>query len=528
LSNIERSVSRPPVAKRSHTRPPQTQRKAAQSPAASRANTGSAHNVLHLQRLAGNRAVSSLLAGGPVQAKLNVGPANDRYEQEADRIANQLAGGPQPANANLPAQRTSGAPVAQASPAAPVANGGFQANPALESQVAGSRGAGQALPGAMRAEMEAGFGADFSRVRLHTGPDATQMNRAIQSQAFTQGNDIYLGAPGFNPQSGASKHLLAHELTHVVQQGGAAMPGGALQRQAAVSVQNRLPADRVSTKRMKMHLDFVRMKRLPIKTGKILAQTLGLEKRLKGKQDADDQGGTYGHWWTELGDLDGDYPGGKWTPVQSYGWWPSQTVSDKRAFTGVPGQLNQGQRDDPHHGETVATNQMFHPVMDVDSAADYKTVRDQVINDIRNFANGYHGQWMWRFGWGKNCHTFQQQMKKAVGIHNQKGKGWLKRPNDSASLDSVVGEQRRQEERAAYDKEFPGVDYTLNGDLNVSLANDSPGPQLKAGTVVRLLNDQIGAASLDKLEGWMKVQIMVGRNLYSLYFSDFQKRATAV
>ena len=66
--------------------------------------------------------------------------------------------------------------------------------------------------------MEASFGVDFSGVNIHTGQDAMAMNKAFNALAFTHGQDIYFNSGKFSPDSTAGKHLLAHELTHVVQQ----------------------------------------------------------------------------------------------------------------------------------------------------------------------------------------------------------------------------------------------------------------------------------------------------------------------
>jgi ABC-type phosphate/phosphonate transport system substrate-binding protein len=68
--------------------------------------------------------------------------------------------------------------------------------------------------------MEPRIGADFGSVRVHTGSEAVQMNRELNAQAFTNGSDIYFGAGKYSPSSSDGKRLLAHELTHVVQQTG--------------------------------------------------------------------------------------------------------------------------------------------------------------------------------------------------------------------------------------------------------------------------------------------------------------------
>ena len=90
------------------------------------------------------------------------------------------------------------------------------ATPSLENQLSSSKGGGSPLSDEVRSFMEPRFGADFSGVRVHTGSDAVQMNRDVSAQAFAHGSDIYFGA-GKAPGKDA---LTAHELTHVVQQSG--------------------------------------------------------------------------------------------------------------------------------------------------------------------------------------------------------------------------------------------------------------------------------------------------------------------
>ncbi|HEY9047376.1 MAG TPA: DUF4157 domain-containing protein, partial [Ohtaekwangia sp.] len=67
--------------------------------------------------------------------------------------------------------------------------------------------------------MESRFQADFSGVRIHTGETAVQMSQSIHAQAFTHGNDIYFNNGKYSPQTSEGQHLLAHELTHTIQQG---------------------------------------------------------------------------------------------------------------------------------------------------------------------------------------------------------------------------------------------------------------------------------------------------------------------
>jgi len=87
--------------------------------------------------------------------------------------------------------------------------------------VEAARGGGQALDPSVQREMEGHFGADFSGVRVHQDSQAADLNNRLSARAFTTGNDIFVGQGGLNPGSKGGKELLAHELTHVVQQGGA-------------------------------------------------------------------------------------------------------------------------------------------------------------------------------------------------------------------------------------------------------------------------------------------------------------------
>ena len=82
-----------------------------------------------------------------------------------------------------------------------------------------TKGKGSQLPEAFRAEMEDGFGADFSEVRIHTGADAIMMTKNLRAQAFAHGRDIYFNVGKFDPNTKKGKQLMAHELTHTVQQG---------------------------------------------------------------------------------------------------------------------------------------------------------------------------------------------------------------------------------------------------------------------------------------------------------------------
>ena len=94
-------------------------------------------------------------------------------------------------------------------------------NPVMESRLSDSANKGKEIDASTRSEMEHGFGADFGNINIHDDTQAAQMNKELGSQAFTRGKDIYFNEGKYNPQSKEGKHLLAHELTHTIQQTGA-------------------------------------------------------------------------------------------------------------------------------------------------------------------------------------------------------------------------------------------------------------------------------------------------------------------
>jgi Domain of unknown function (DUF4157) len=92
------------------------------------------------------------------------------------------------------------------------------ANSSFSFRLQNSKGRGNPLPSKILAEMESAFSKDFSDVHIHTDQEAVQMSRELKAQAFTHGKNIYFNQGKFDPDSVTGKHLLAHELTHVVQQ----------------------------------------------------------------------------------------------------------------------------------------------------------------------------------------------------------------------------------------------------------------------------------------------------------------------
>lgn len=145
--------------------------------------------------LPGNQVLQRLLASGAIQAKLTVSQPGDPYEQEADRVADEVMRMPAPG-----AAADSMTPPASSRPAADILHGG------------------QPLPAPLRGFFERRFGQDFGDVRVHTGAAADAAARSIQALAFTRGSDIVFDRGQYAPDTAAGRRLVAHELTHVVQQ----------------------------------------------------------------------------------------------------------------------------------------------------------------------------------------------------------------------------------------------------------------------------------------------------------------------
>lgn len=229
-------------------------------------------SIIHLQQTIGNRALQRLLAQNPqvqsiihlqrtvgnrgIQTRLAVSHPEDEYEKEAERVAThvtRMTELPVPADQPLPAaiqrkcaeceeeekkgpaqhpplpiqQSIEGkedeyAPYGQSVifRKADFAPGRTapEANPSIADRLAGQRG-GETVPAVTLQKMENAFGRDFSGVRLHSDAEAADLSGQLSALAFTQGNHIYFGHGMFDPEGSSGRHLLAHELTHVVQQG---------------------------------------------------------------------------------------------------------------------------------------------------------------------------------------------------------------------------------------------------------------------------------------------------------------------
>ncbi len=161
-----------------------------------------------------------------IQPKLEVGQPNDRYEHEADAVADKVMRMPEQNFVQRKCAACEGEEKLQRKPLSETVTPFIQAKsdntPIVNNQtaqsIASSRGGGSAMDSHTNSFMSSRFGMDFSDVKIHTGREAVQLSRDINARAFTTGKDIYFNEGQYQPGVAAGKHLLAHELTHVVQQ----------------------------------------------------------------------------------------------------------------------------------------------------------------------------------------------------------------------------------------------------------------------------------------------------------------------
>jgi hypothetical protein len=188
----------------------------------------------------------------PIQAKLNIGEPNDKYEKEADdtaaKVVQQINSSPQvsvqrnesmesedeelqmkPVISTIQRNESIEEEDEELQMKSSVQSreniGGGEASTDLESSIQRARGSGQPLDQNLQSKMGQAMGADFSGVKVHTDSQSDQLNKSIQAKAFTTGQDVFFRQGAYEPNSQVGQELIAHELTHVVQQN-----GGAVQR----------------------------------------------------------------------------------------------------------------------------------------------------------------------------------------------------------------------------------------------------------------------------------------------------------
>jgi len=172
---------------------------------------------------------SEITPAASIQRKLTVGATNDPMEHEADNMAGKVMSMPdssfvqrKPSSSccdyddeHVHLKPSSG----QVSPFIQAKGGdGGAATKNVSTGIKATRGKGSEMSGPTKSFMESRFGSDFSDVKIHTGDYAAQLSNDLSAQAFTVGSDIYFNSGKYAPGDAEGKRLLAHELTHVVQQ----------------------------------------------------------------------------------------------------------------------------------------------------------------------------------------------------------------------------------------------------------------------------------------------------------------------
>ena len=173
-----------------------------------------------------------------VQPKLTVGAPDDAYEQEADRVADRVIAGRdvgaisgidssgavqrqegQEEEEELQLQRKGADGEEELNMKAAPGSARRAPGQSFSQRLASSARSGRTLDAATRTSFEPHFGRDLSSVRLHDDSASQSLSREINARAFTHGNDIYFAAGQLDQGSTEGRRLLAHEITHTLQQG---------------------------------------------------------------------------------------------------------------------------------------------------------------------------------------------------------------------------------------------------------------------------------------------------------------------
>jgi hypothetical protein len=192
---------------------------------------GRARTARALQRSVGNARLARMLEGSTlrIQRKLSVSAPGDAEELEANSMARRVVGRDTAPGGERPSGGDDVSDVSSETAA----------------EIDAERGRGQPLPDATRRQMEDAFDADFARVRVHADAPADKLNRSMAARAFSTGQDVFFRQGEYQPGTSGGQELLAHELTHTIQQGeatGRAQHALQVQRDAPVSDPLRPPA----------------------------------------------------------------------------------------------------------------------------------------------------------------------------------------------------------------------------------------------------------------------------------------------
>lgn len=194
-------------------------RKGEQESSSSESEAGT---VAALHRAVGNQTIQRIHGNNSGNTPLDMGEPSDPAEREAQKIASevmQIDGSSEPVTASEENQGNTNGSVRSSKSLNRSTTGGKVSIEKESTVRRGVQGSGKPLPENIRSDFEAKMGANFSHVRLHTDSKADEAAKSINAEAYTMGSDIAFANGKYKPMSNSGRELLAHELTHVVQQG---------------------------------------------------------------------------------------------------------------------------------------------------------------------------------------------------------------------------------------------------------------------------------------------------------------------
>jgi len=203
--------------------------------------------------------IQQVLRKPSIQPKLTIGAPNDKYEQEADQVADQVMQA-KPIDSLIQRQESPEEEEVELLQAKKAEGATPEVTPAINAEIRSLQGGGQPLSGAQRDFFEPQLRMELSSVRVHNDMRAANAARLINARAFTLGRDVVFGAGEYSPDAPSGKRLLAHELTHVVQQNGGSDFSSA---SATASQRSRIQRDLVDPERLAIVHENVRVQGPP-------------------------------------------------------------------------------------------------------------------------------------------------------------------------------------------------------------------------------------------------------------------------
>ena len=213
-----------------------------------------------------------------VQTRLAVNIPGDKFEQEAEAMADKVMRMPNTNNIQRKCDKCEEdneehiqrKPIASdlTTVTQPNNENGSAISASLNNAIAASQGSGTKMDKSTHSFMSKRFGFDFGNIKIHTDHEAIKMNRELNAKAFTVGNDIYFNKGEYNPGLDNGRHLLAHELTHTIQQGTKAIPGNIFRKTKGETMVGKSDSFIDEDDNLKAEIDVLKQALKEIKAGK--------------------------------------------------------------------------------------------------------------------------------------------------------------------------------------------------------------------------------------------------------------------